>query len=86
MDGDPISHRKSDKRVTFHNEITIGLSCLLVYTPGRIAECAEDTDFSRECLARLMTCLLSGLAIVNPRIVKGRLFLIVLYFFLEDVL
>ena len=49
--------------------------------PGRIAECAEDTDFSRECLARLMTCLLSGLAIVNPCIVKGRLFLIVLYFF-----
>ena len=33
------------------------------------------TDFSEECLVLLMTCLLSGLALVNPRIVKARLFL-----------
>ena len=47
------------------------------------------TDFSGECLVLLMTCLLSGLGLVNPRIVKGRLFLTcyrISFFLLWDVL
>ena len=39
------------------------------------------TDFSGECLDPLMTCLLSGLGLVNPRIVQGRLFLVDFHYF-----